>query len=197
MEISETWRTKALKSFSISKSGMQGGKAKRNLPWSILDDSHVSHFWSTSRSPFSTFYIPFQSSGSQESNASSGVRFGVETKKLQPLQVNHSKLKKAFCKSVTESPFCCEMISQPFCTVLWIPSWSCLIYAANWKLSTSRWKPTSQPCENNLLLRSDFAAIFGSLRNLADLVFTCEMVLSASRYLLSTLGDILHRIFVV
>ncbi|KAL6339976.1 hypothetical protein AAG906_038811 [Vitis piasezkii] len=29
-----------------------------------------SHFWSTSRSPFSTCYIPFQSSGSQESNAS-------------------------------------------------------------------------------------------------------------------------------
>ena len=31
---SETWRTKALKSFAISKSGMQGGEAKRNLPWS-------------------------------------------------------------------------------------------------------------------------------------------------------------------
>ena len=34
MESSETWRTKALKSFSISKSGMQVGEAKRNLPWS-------------------------------------------------------------------------------------------------------------------------------------------------------------------
>ena len=30
----------ALKSFAISKSGMQGGEAKRNLPWSILEDSH-------------------------------------------------------------------------------------------------------------------------------------------------------------
>ena len=40
MESSETWRTEALKSFAISKSGMQGGEAKRNLPWSILDDSH-------------------------------------------------------------------------------------------------------------------------------------------------------------
>ena len=86
-----------------------------------IEDSSCSlllHFWSTSRSPFSTFYIPFQSSGSQKSNASNGAQFGVETKKLQPLQVNHSKLKKAFCKSVAESPFCCEMISQPFCIVL-------------------------------------------------------------------------------
>ena len=35
--------------------------------------SLISHFWSTYRSPFSTFYIPFQSSGSQESNASNRV----------------------------------------------------------------------------------------------------------------------------
>ncbi|RVW69408.1 Retrovirus-related Pol polyprotein from transposon 17.6 [Vitis vinifera] len=37
-------------------------------------------------------------SGSKKSNASNGAQFGVETKKLQPLQVNHSKLKEAFCK---------------------------------------------------------------------------------------------------
>ena len=36
------------------------------------------------------------------------------------MQADHSKLKKAFCKSVAKSPFCCEVISQPFCTVLWI-----------------------------------------------------------------------------
>ena len=40
-----------------------------------------SHFWSTSRSPFSTFYIPFQISGSQESNDSNHVQFGAEMKK--------------------------------------------------------------------------------------------------------------------
>ncbi|KAL6313532.1 hypothetical protein AAG906_005483 [Vitis piasezkii] len=39
----------------------------------------------------STFYIPFQSSGSQESNASNGARFGVETKKLWPFEADHSK----------------------------------------------------------------------------------------------------------
>ena len=66
-------------------------------------------------------------------------------------------------QSVAKSPFCCEVISQPFCTVWWISSWSCPIYAANWKLSTSRWKPTSQPYENTLLLRSDLAAFLNSV----------------------------------
>ena len=48
MESLETWRTEALKSFPISKSGMQEGEAKRNLIWSILKDSHcqplLEHF---------------------------------------------------------------------------------------------------------------------------------------------------------
>ena len=47
----------------------------------------------------------FQISGSQQSNASNGVQFGVETKKLQPLQVNHSELKEAFCKVLRNHPF--------------------------------------------------------------------------------------------
>ena len=88
------------------------------------EDSNYSlleHFWSTSRSPFSTFYILFQSSGSQESNASNGVQFGVEMKELQPLQADHSKLKEAFCKVLHNQPFVAR-ISQPFCTVLWISS---------------------------------------------------------------------------
>ena len=55
--------------------------------------SLLAHFWSSSRSPFSTFYIPFESSGSQKSNASNGVQFGVEMKELQPFQVDQSKLK--------------------------------------------------------------------------------------------------------
>ena len=72
-------------------------------------------------SPFCTCYIPFQRSGSQESNASSGVQFRVEMKKLQPLQDDHSKLKEAFCKVLRNQPFVAR-ISQPFCTVLWISS---------------------------------------------------------------------------
>ena len=56
----------------------------------------------------------FQSSGSQESNASNGVRFGVETKELQPLQSDHSK--------VLRNQHFVARISQPFYTVLWISS---------------------------------------------------------------------------
>ena len=100
-------------------------------------------------------------------------------------------------QSVAKSPFCCEVISQPFCTVGCISFWSCPIYAASWELRTSRWKPTSQPCEDSMLLRNDFAALLECLRNLADTIFSCEMVPGASRYLLPTLGDILHQIFVV
>ncbi|RVW64662.1 hypothetical protein CK203_065615 [Vitis vinifera] len=40
-------------------------------------------------------------------------------RKLQPLQVNHSKLKEAFSKVLRNQPFVAR-ISQPFCTVLWI-----------------------------------------------------------------------------
>ncbi|KAL6327706.1 hypothetical protein AAG906_022768 [Vitis piasezkii] len=71
------------------KQGEEENRVKKTRDSSC---SLLSHFWSTSRSPFSTFYIPFQSSGSQESNASNGARFGVETKKLQPLQADHSKV---------------------------------------------------------------------------------------------------------
>ena len=71
----------------------------------FLDDSHFSHFLSTSRSPFSTLYIPFQSSRSQESNASNGVQFRVEMKELHPLQADHSKLKEEFCTALRNHPF--------------------------------------------------------------------------------------------
>ena len=53
-------------------------------------------FWSTSSSPFYTYYIPFRSSGSQESNASNGVQIGVETKKLWSLQENWTELSGNF-----------------------------------------------------------------------------------------------------
>ena len=97
MESSETWRTKALKSFAIGKSGMQGGEAKRNLTWNILDDSHVRNFWSTLWSSIYTRYMSFRSSGSQQSNALNSAQFEVEMKELQPLQADHSKLKVECC----------------------------------------------------------------------------------------------------
>ena len=53
-------------------------------------------FWSNSSTPFYTYYIPFRSSGIQESNASNGVQIGVETKKLWSLQENWTELSGNF-----------------------------------------------------------------------------------------------------
>ncbi|RVW69012.1 hypothetical protein CK203_061091 [Vitis vinifera] len=61
--------------------------------------SLLSHFWSTFQSPFSTCYIPFQSSRSQESKASNRVRFGAEMRKIW--------LRK------TTAPGLCENFAQP------------------------------------------------------------------------------------
>ncbi|RVX23466.1 hypothetical protein CK203_000885 [Vitis vinifera] len=72
------------------------------------------------------------------------------------------------------------------------PSDDAPIYAARRKLGTSRWKPTSQPCEDNLVLRKYFAALLSVCEISQTPFFSCEMVPEASRYLLPTLGDIFH-----
>ena len=51
----------------------------------------------------------FRSSGSQQSNASNGARFGVEIRELQPLEADHSKL-KAECCTTAKSAFGCENV---------------------------------------------------------------------------------------
>ena len=63
------------------------------------------HIWSTFSIPFYTYYIPFRSLGSQESNASNGVQIGVETKMLWSLQENYTELKENFaqCESRCET----------------------------------------------------------------------------------------------
>ena len=110
MESSETWRTEALKSFSISKSGMQWGEANKNQPWSILDDSYFSHFWSTFWSSIYACYMPFRRSGSKQSNGLNSTRFGVEMKELHPLQADHSKLKEDFCTAVKSTLGCENLV---------------------------------------------------------------------------------------
>ena len=62
-------------------------RSKEDSSFSLL-----SHFWSTSQSPFFTYYISFQILGSQEFIASNGARFGVESKKLWPFEDNCAKL---------------------------------------------------------------------------------------------------------
>ena len=70
----------------------QKGKASKVKKIEDSSYSLLSYFWSTSRSSFSTCYIPFQSSGSQESNTSNRVGFGAEMRKIWPSEDNCSRL---------------------------------------------------------------------------------------------------------
>ena len=98
------WRSyldKLKQAFSYTKASQQKEKskekqkeAKRKIEDSIC--SFLWHFWSTSRSPFSTCYIPFQRSGNQESNASNRVWFGAEMRKIWPSEDNCSRLVRKF-----------------------------------------------------------------------------------------------------
>ena len=72
--------------------------------------SLLSHFWSTYRSLFSTFYIPFQISGSQESNASNRVRFGAEMRKIWPSEDNCSRCANGVRNSHT--PLAVRMVCE-------------------------------------------------------------------------------------
>ena len=95
--------------------GKNNGERKNRVK--KTEDSIYSlllHFWSTSWSPFSTCYIPFQSSGSQESNSSNGVQFRVEMKELQSLQADHSKLKEEFCIALRNHHFVAKWFRSHF-----------------------------------------------------------------------------------
>ena len=85
------WIIKTSQAKERSKEKQRGKTSKVKK----TEDSSCSlplHFWSTSRSPFSTCYIPFQSSGSQESNASNRIWFGAEMRKIWPSEDNCSRL---------------------------------------------------------------------------------------------------------
>ena len=87
-----------------------------------IEDNSCSlllHFWSTSRSPFSTYYIPFQSSGSQESNALNCIRFGAKMRKIWPsednctmhVRISHSSPSK--CEFRTAAQASANFAQQP------------------------------------------------------------------------------------
>ncbi|RVW66974.1 hypothetical protein CK203_064062 [Vitis vinifera] len=80
------------KSFKVCKERTMEKRKTEDSSCNIL-----SHFWSTFRSSFFTYYIPFQSSGSQESNASNRVRFGAEMRKIWPSEANCSSFSKYGC----------------------------------------------------------------------------------------------------
>ncbi|KAL6310831.1 hypothetical protein AAG906_019468 [Vitis piasezkii] len=75
---------------------MMKEKEEKREFWPLVLLPLSGHIWSTSSSPFYTYYIPFRSSGSQESNASNGVQIRVETKKLWSLQENCTELSGNF-----------------------------------------------------------------------------------------------------
>ena len=68
------------------------------------------HFWSTSWSQIFTFYIPFQSSESQESNDSNHVQFGAEMRKIWPSEGNCIKLRDNFTRWKAR----CEFLSLKY-----------------------------------------------------------------------------------
>ncbi|KAL6349632.1 hypothetical protein AAG906_035793 [Vitis piasezkii] len=74
------------------------GKIGRKVKTEQFASPHFSNCWAYFehfRSSFHAYYISFQSLGSQESIASNGARFGVETKKLWPFEDNYAKLNTA------------------------------------------------------------------------------------------------------
>ena len=75
--------------------GKQGRKAKteQSTPPHPISAT-VGHILITSRSSFHAYYISFQSLGSQESIASNGAQFGVEMKKLWPVEDDNAKLNR-------------------------------------------------------------------------------------------------------
>ena len=84
---------KVVQSMQGKNNGEEENRVKKTEDSSC---SLLSHFWRTFRSPFSTCYIPFQISGSQESNASNHVRFGAEMRKIWPSEDNCSRLVRKF-----------------------------------------------------------------------------------------------------
>ena len=104
---------------------------------------------------FSTCYIPFQSSGSQQSNALNGAQFRVEMKELQPLQDDHSKLKEAFCKVLWNHPFVAKWFRNLFVQCCGFPP-----EVARYMPQVGSWAPQDE----------------SQLRSPARITFCCEVI---------------------
>nr|CAN74611.1 hypothetical protein VITISV_016614 [Vitis vinifera] len=72
--------SKVMEDFVGGNAKMMKEKEEKREFWPLVLLPLSGHIWSTSSSPFYTYYMLFRSSGSQESNASNGVQIGVETK---------------------------------------------------------------------------------------------------------------------
>ena len=99
---------------------MMKEKEEKREFWPLVLLPLSGHIWSTSSSPFYTYYILFRSSGSQESNSLNGVQIGVETKKLWSLQENCTELSGNFahlnprCETTSWHTSAISHTSSPF-----------------------------------------------------------------------------------
>ena len=196
MESSETWRTKALKSFAISKSGMQGGEAKRNLPWSnflcqscqpllehfLKSNLCILYVVSKLRKPTIQFFkrcaIWSWNEGviairNQSLQAEGRILYGCEITLL---------LRNDFA-AILHSAVEFLLKFQNICDTL---------EAEHRKL-----KARFAALRNHPFAAKWFHSPFCASAKSHDLIFTCKMVLSASRYLRLTHWDIFLQIFVV
>ena len=105
--------------------------------------------------------------------------------------------RKHFAKVLRNHPFVAKWFRNLFVQCGGFP-----LEVARYIRQVGSWEPQdeSQLCsvaKSGVCCKVISQPFFVHLQNLADLVCTCEMVPSASRYLQPTLGDIFHQIFVV
>nr|CAN67583.1 hypothetical protein VITISV_036646 [Vitis vinifera] len=105
------------------------------------------------------------------------------------------------CKQIT--PKCCEIslllreFRSLFVQCYGIPPEATRYMPQAGTLRTSRWKPISQPCEFNLLLRKYFAAFLSACEISQTPFFTCEMFLELPDIFAPTLLDLFFRYFCI
>ena len=96
--------------------------------------------------------------------------------------------------SAAKSPFCCEMISQPFCTVLCFPPEVS-------RHDGSRMPQVERPLHSVVKLVVCCEVISQPFLCVCEILqtsfFTCEMVLSASRYFCTDFLDLFFRYFCI
>ena len=118
--------------------------------------------------------------------------------------VHNLELKRrsySHCKSITLK--CCEIslllreFRSLFVQCYGIPPEATRYMPQAGTLRTSRWKPISQPCEFNLLLRKYFAALLSVCEISQTPFFTCEMFLELPDIFAPTLLDIFFRYFCI
>ena len=104
----------------------------------ILDDSRISHFWSTFLK--SKWCMLYTISNLRKSTIQCFKWCAIRSWNEEVSAITNQSLRAegSILQSVAKTPFCCEVISQHFCTVRCFSFWRCMIYAVRRKLGTLR-----------------------------------------------------------